>query len=195
MTWTKRPPALYLNANFRGKAWFASAGVRWISTDTMAKTAVDSIAFVDDPTPEIPTSSPDVTYSPAEPLTQKGSYDKFLPALNVGYWLRDDVLLRFAAAKVMARPSLNQLAPTRVDNTLDRTYLVIYDGNADLQPVEADQADLSAEWYFADKSVLERRRCSGRTSPTSSRPSCRRTSISAWSATSAALARRPCCTT
>lgn len=146
--------ALYLNANFRGAAWFASAGVRWISTDTTARTAVDSIVFVDDPTPETPTSSPDVTYSPAEPLTQKGSYDKFLPALNVGYWLRDDVLLRFAAAKVMARPSLNQLAPTRIDGTLDRTYLVTYDGNADLQPVEADQADLSAEWYFADKSIL-----------------------------------------
>jgi TonB-dependent receptor len=146
--------ALYLNANFKGSAWFASAGVRWIKTDTTAKTAVDSIVFVDDPTPEIPTSSPDVTYSPAEPLTQKGSYDKFLPALNVGYWLRDDLLLRFAAAKVMARPSLNQLAPTRIDNTLDRSYLVVYDGNANLQPVEADQADLSAEWYFASKSIL-----------------------------------------
>ena len=54
----------------------------------------------------------------------------------------------------MTRPSLNQLAPTRTDNTLDRTFAVFYDGNADLQPVEADQADLSAEWYFADKSVL-----------------------------------------
>lgn len=146
--------ALYLNAEFKGSAWFASAGVRWIKTDTTAKTAVDSILFIDDPTPEIPTSSPDVTYSAAEPLTQKGSYDKFLPALNVGYWLRDDVLLRFAAAKVMARPSLNQLAPTRIDNSLDRNYYVVYDGNAGLQPVEADQADLSAEWYFADKSIL-----------------------------------------
>lgn len=146
--------ALYLNANFRADDWFASAGVRWVSTDTTARTAVDSIVFVDDPTPGIPTSSPDVTYSPAEPLTQKGSYDKFLPSLNVGYWLREDLLLRVAAAKVMARPSLNQLAPTRIDNTIDRTYAVYYDGNADLQPVEADQADLSAEWYFADQSVL-----------------------------------------
>lgn len=146
--------ALYLNANFKGSEWFASAGVRWIKTDTTARTAVDSILFIDDPTPEIPTSSPDVTYSPAEPLTQKGSYDKFLPAVNVGYWLRDDVLLRFAAAKVMARPSLNQLAPTRIDNSLDRNYYVVYDGNAGLQPVEADQADLSAEWYFAGKSIL-----------------------------------------
>jgi iron complex outermembrane receptor protein len=62
--------------------------------------------------------------------------------------------LRGAVARTMTRPSLNQLAPTRTDNTLDRTFAVFYDGNADLQPVEADQADLSAEWYFADKSVL-----------------------------------------
>jgi TonB-dependent receptor len=146
--------ALYLNANFALNRWFANVGVRWISTDTTAKTAVDSIVFVDDPTPGVPTSSPDVTYSSAEPLTQDGSYNKLLPALNIGYWLRDNLLVRAAVAKTMARPSLNQLAPTRIDNTLDRTYAVVYDGNADLQPVEADQADLSAEWYFQDKSVL-----------------------------------------
>ena len=146
--------ALYLNANFKSDKWFANFGVRWISTDTTAKTAVDAILFVDDPTPEIPTSSPDVTYSPAEPLTQEGSYSKLLPSFNFGWWLRDDLVLRAALAKTMTRPSLNQLAPTRTDNTLDRTFAVFYDGNADLKPVEADQADLSAEWYFADKSVL-----------------------------------------
>ncbi|HEX7115691.1 MAG TPA: TonB-dependent receptor [Steroidobacter sp.] len=146
--------ALYLQANLGAEDWFANFGVRWITTDTTAKTAVDAILFVDDPTPQIPTSSPSVTYSPAEPLTQKGSYDKFLPSINVGYWLRPNLLLRAAAAQTMTRPSLNQLAPTRTDNTLDRTFSVFYDGNADLKPVEADQADLSLEWYFADKSVL-----------------------------------------
>ena len=146
--------ALYVKANFGRDNWFASGGVRWITTDTTARTAIDSIVFVDDPTPEIPTSSPDVTYSPADPLTQKGSYSKFLPSVNAGYWLRKDLLLRAAVARVMARPSLNQLAPTRTDNTLDRTFAVFYDGNADLEPVEADQADLSLEWYFDDKSVL-----------------------------------------
>ena len=146
--------ALYVNANFEVGSWFGNAGVRWVSTDTSARTAIDSIVYVDDPTPEVPTSSPDITYSPAEPLRQDGSYDKLLPAINIGWWVRDDLLVRAAAAQVMARPSLNQLAPTRTDNTIDRTYAVFYDGNADLQPVEADQADLSVEWYFLDKSVV-----------------------------------------
>jgi len=146
--------ALYLNSNFAAGRWFGNLGVRWVSTDTTARTAIDSIVFVDDPTPEVPTSSPDVTYSAAQPLKQKGSYDKLLPSLNIGYWVDDRLVLRAAAAKVMSRPSLNQLAPTRTDTTLDRSYAVFYDGNAALKPVEANQADLSVEWYFDAKSVL-----------------------------------------
>jgi iron complex outermembrane recepter protein len=144
----------YVNANFGAENWFANVGVRYVNTDTTARTAIDSIVRVDDPTPDVPTSSPDVTYSPAEPLTEKGSYGKWLPSLNVGWWPRKDILIRGAIAKVISRPSLNQLAPTRTDGTLDRTYEVFYDGNADLEPVEANQADLSVEWYFDDKSVL-----------------------------------------
>ena len=144
----------YVSANFGTDTWFANVGLRYVNTDTTARTAIDSIVRVDDPTPEVPTSSPDVTYSPAVPLKENGSYSKVLPSLNIGWWPRKDILVRAAVAQVISRPSLNQLAPTRTDNTLDRTYAVFYDGNADLNPVEANQADLSVEWYFDDKSVL-----------------------------------------
>jgi iron complex outermembrane recepter protein len=146
--------ALFVKADLKNDSWYASAGVRWVSTDTTARTAINDIVFVDDPTPEVPTSSPDVTYSEAVPLTQKGSYSKLLPSFNAGYWFTPAMVLRVAGARVMARPSLNQLAPTRTDNTLDRTFSVFYDGNADLEPVFADQADVSFEWYFDEKSVL-----------------------------------------
>jgi TonB-dependent receptor len=146
--------AFYVRADFGAERWYANAGLRFVDTDTTARTAVNTIVRVVDPTPNIPTSSPDVTYSEADPLTQKGSYSKLLPSVNAGYWLREDLLLRAAAAKVMARPSLNQLAPTRTDNTLDRTFAVFYDGNAALKPITATQADVSLEWYFDEKSVL-----------------------------------------
>jgi iron complex outermembrane recepter protein len=146
--------ALFVKADLRSESWYASAGVRWVKTDTTARTAINDIVFVDDPTPDVPTSSPDVTYSEAEPLTQEGSYSKLLPSINAGWWFNEKLVLRGAAARVMARPSLNQLAPTRTDNTLDRTFAVFYDGNADLEPVFADQADVSLEWYFDEKSVL-----------------------------------------
>jgi TonB-dependent receptor len=146
--------AVFVRADFGADRWYANVGLRWVDTDTTARTAVNTIVRVVDPTPNIPTSSPDVTYSEADPLTQKGSYSELLPSFNAGFWLRDDLLLRAAAAKVLARPSLNQLAPTRTDNTLDRTFAVFYDGNADLDPVTATQADLSIEWYFTPKSIL-----------------------------------------
>ncbi len=44
-----------------------NAGLRSINTETTARTAVDTIVRVDDPTPDVPTSAPDVTYSPARP--------------------------------------------------------------------------------------------------------------------------------
>ena len=151
---TEDTNALFVRADFGADRWYASAGLRWVDTDTTARTAINTIVRVDDPTPNIPTSSPDVTYSEADPLTERGSYSKLLPSFNAGVWLRENLLLRAAAAKVIARPSLNQLAPTRTDNTLDRTFAVFYDGNADLDPVTATQADLSLEWYFDEKSVF-----------------------------------------
>ncbi len=146
--------AFYLQANLKRDAWFANAGIRWLRTDTTAKTAINRIVSIVDPHPEIPTESPDVTYSEAEPFRQDASYDKLLPSLNFGYWLNEELLLRLSASKVLARPSLNQLAPTATDNTLDRTFAIFYDGNAELQPIEANQADLSIEWYFDDTSIL-----------------------------------------
>ena len=146
--------ALYVQANIKRDRWFANAGVRWVSTDTKAKTAINRILSFVDEHPEIPTESPVVSYSIAEPFSQNGSYSKLLPSLNFGFWVNEDLILRFAAAKVLSRPSLNQLAPTATDGTLDRSFEIDYDGNADLEPVEATQADLSLEWYFDESSIL-----------------------------------------
>jgi TonB-dependent receptor len=129
-------------------------GVRWVRTKTDSKTAIDRIVSIVDPTPSIPTSSPDVTYSAAEPFQQSGSYSKFLPSLNAGFWVTPEQVIRVGLSKVLARPSLNQLAPTRTDQTLSRIFEVLYDGSADLKPIEANQADLSYEWYLTDKSYV-----------------------------------------
>src|SRR5262245_63155326 len=118
--------AAYVSAKFGGDSWFANAGLRYVDTETTARTAIDAIVRVDDPTPDIPTSSPDVTYSPAEPFSEKGSYSKLLPSVNAGWWIRENLLMRAAVAQVISRPSLNQLAPTRTDGTLDRTFEVFY---------------------------------------------------------------------
>ena len=54
----------------------------------------------------------------------------------------------------MSRPELDQLAPTRTDNTLNRVYEITYAGNANLKPIKAWSADVSVEWYYQPKSAL-----------------------------------------
>lgn len=81
----------------------------------------------------------------------KNAYEDWLPSLNLAWDLRDDLVLRFGAAKVMARPQLPNLNPGGTVNTTLRT---ITTGNPLLDPFRATTYDLSAEWYFADNALL-----------------------------------------
>lgn len=77
-------------------------------------------------------------------------YDFWLPSANLKFGFGDDVVLRFAASKVMTRP----------DNAYLRNFLTVgIDGNSGnltgqtgnpfIRPATAWQYDASLEWYFA----------------------------------------------
>jgi TonB-dependent receptor len=151
---TEKTTTLYGQLELAGENWNGNVGARLVRTKTTSRSAIDKIVAIDDPTPDIPTSSPTVTYSPAVPVSEDGSYTKLLPSANISWWARDDFVVRGAIAKVMARPSLDKLAPTRTDNTLDRTYLLSIVGDPKLKPTEAVQQDLSVEWYYRPKSAI-----------------------------------------
>ena len=51
-------------------------------------------------------------------------------------------------------PNLNQFAPTETDDTSNQNYVVYYDGNANLKPIKAWQADASLEWYYHPNDML-----------------------------------------
>lgn len=146
--------AAYLQANLAGDKWSGNVGVRLVHTKTRSKSAINRIVAIHDPTPEDPTSSPEVTYSLAEPKEVTGSYTKALPSLNLAYQLPRGLMARFAAAKVMARPSLDQLAPTREDFAHDRNFLIDIRGDAGLKPVDGVQGDVSLEWYYDKQSLV-----------------------------------------
>lgn len=150
----EKTATLFGQFELSGERWNGNVGVRVVHTKTRSRSAIDDIISINDPTPEIPTSSPDIEYSEATPVSQDGSYTKVLPSANFSYWMQPDLVLRAAAAKVMARPSLDRLAPTRTDNTLDRSYILTIDGDPNLKPTEATQQDLSLEWYYQPKSAL-----------------------------------------
>jgi iron complex outermembrane receptor protein len=72
------------------------------------------------------------------------SYNDTLPSLNFAYDLTQNVVARFAVAKVMSRPDYTDVVP-RVN--LNQGSLSGSAGNPNLDPYRADQVDASIEWY------------------------------------------------
>ncbi|WP_284615426.1 TonB-dependent receptor [Aquabacterium humicola] len=75
------------------------------------------------------------------------TYDDLLPSLNLSASLSKDFIVRFAAAKVMARPQLGFLNPGGTISTTGT--LSITSGNPLLKPFRAKTFDTSLEWYHS----------------------------------------------
>lgn len=84
-------------------------------------------------------------------VTVKRSYDDWLPSANLNLFPVKDVIVRFAVAKVMTRPSLGNLTPGGSVDAFN--YKVSY-GNPQLNPFRATNYDAAIEWYFARQSLL-----------------------------------------
>jgi len=89
----------------------------------------------------------------AIPVRYVKTYSDVLPTANFVLDLSDTLQARFAAAKVITRPSLADLAPRLTLNS-SGTVLTAVGGNPQLQPFEAWQYDATLEWYFAPGSAL-----------------------------------------
>ena len=96
----------------------------------------------------------------ATPITDGANYSRVLPSLNLNFDFGGGQTLRFAASKVISRPRIDYLNPgssvkfrnnvanvTNPDPSLGPW--VSTSGNAELRPYEANQLDLSYEYYFA----------------------------------------------
>jgi TonB-dependent receptor len=80
-------------------------------------------------------------------------YTDTLPSLNLVLEPSQDLLVRMAAAKVMARPALGDLTPGG-SVSLSTTPGTVSFGNPLLNPFRATNYDLGAEWYFKDEALL-----------------------------------------
>ncbi|WP_394173014.1 TonB-dependent receptor [Thalassotalea litorea] len=78
-------------------------------------------------------------------------YTDYLPSINLNARITDDSQIRFAAAKVMARPPINRLAADRSTNIADDGKVTGSSTNSPyLKPTYATQYDLSYEYYFTE---------------------------------------------
>ena len=130
--------AFYGQGNFAGGGFHGNIGIRYVDTKT------DGSGFNYSGAPVLP--APAGSYQ-----TSSAKSKKWLPSVNVAYDAAEDVVLRFAAAKVIARPPYNM----QVNNLfLNDSVLTGSGGNPDLKPYQSKNFSLSAEWYFAPQSYL-----------------------------------------
>ncbi|MGI9322140.1 MAG: TonB-dependent receptor [Pseudomonadales bacterium] len=129
--------ATYAMASFATQRWRGNFGVRYVNTDQTgnSNSVVRRAGNVYE----------------AVPLKDDRSYSEVLPSVNFVFNIQDDLLLRGGYAKVMARPSFEQLT---LGYNINEGAGTATRGNPGLDPFLADQYDLSLEWYFADSALL-----------------------------------------
>lgn len=127
--------AAYVKLNFESE-WgtvpvSGNIGLRWVDTDQT------SDFFL-------------LSATGTTPVTTSRSYDDVLPSLNIRFDLNDDVVLRFGASEVIARPDTTEL---RGSTSIDSLAGTASGGNTNLAPATATAFDVSLEWYLDDASV------------------------------------------
>ncbi len=86
--------------------------------------------------------------------TNRNRFDHFLPSFNLKVGITPNLISRFAYSKAISRPGFEQLQSTiLIQPTSGLSVFQLEAGsrnsNPNLKPVEANQFDLTAEWYFA----------------------------------------------
>ena len=140
-TWSVKEDtdAFYAQADFATDRLRGNFGFRYVQTETTSDSWTCTAGISPCPVNDY------------APVSQKRDYDNILPTFNIAFDANDDLVLRFAAAKVIARPNYSDLS----------SYLWLSDqilngggGNPDLDPYQSTNFDASAEWYFADDAIF-----------------------------------------
>lgn len=132
----QKTSAAYVQADYAGDVVHGNVGVRYVHT----KTAGTGYTYA---------GVPDV--ATANYQTNKATQGNWLPAINFAFDANENIVLRFAAAKVLAWPAYNQLVGNLF---LNDSVLTGTGGNASLSPYKATNFDASAEYYFNDQSAI-----------------------------------------
>jgi len=87
------------------------------------------------------------------PITANRTYDNVLPALNLAWSLRPDLLLRFAYSRDISRPNLTDVAASTAV-TVSGTQFNVKTGNPSIDPFLANSYDVALEWYPAPGTLV-----------------------------------------
>lgn len=111
------------NTELYGMGFRGNAGLRQVSTELEATGILNGLR-----------------------TTVTNTYDDTLPSLNAVIEPVDGLVVRFAAARTIARPNLASLTP---GGSIDSVQpgLSLTAGNPALEPIRSNNLDLSIEWY------------------------------------------------
>lgn len=129
----------YVQANFESGPLRGNVGVRYVNTKSA------SAGYVCKPGAAC-NSQPDWTWQ-----TTSKQYANVLPSVNVIINLEKNLIFRFAASEVIARPNYSDMTNYF---WLSDQILTGGGGNPTLNPYEATNYDASLEWYFSRNSIL-----------------------------------------
>ncbi|MER2490565.1 TonB-dependent receptor [Catenovulum sediminis] len=154
-----------MEAEFGSYYLTSNIGLRYVSTDlTVVANEVPAV-LADGSNNNNSFAGFNGTEKEWTPVANKSSYSDVLPSINATLALSDEFDIKFAAAKVMARPNLNNLG---------RGFNIAYTGNFEnggpdgrfqrfasgsagnpsLSPDRSTSYDLSANWYFSPGSAI-----------------------------------------
>lgn len=85
-------------------------------------------------------------------VDSSSSHNFLSPSINIKHMLQDNIILRGALWSAVSRPSFKSTTPV-LNVTLDEGDVSGYQGNPNLKPYEARNADLSLEWYGENLSM------------------------------------------
>ncbi|UIJ46968.1 TonB-dependent receptor [Sphingomonas cannabina] len=148
----ERTWAGYVQFNLEGQGWRADLGARLVSTKVSSTGYGATIASI---IPRVGTQDNDVNFNPVDDITGGGDYLRLLPAANFSYDIADGFRVRLAASQAISRPTFGELSPAKDATSAQSGTYIIYDaGNPNLKPTEADQFDVSLEYYPTNRLAL-----------------------------------------
>ena len=130
--------AAYAQINFEQGALRGNIGARYVNTSS------ESAGFVC--TSGTCAAAANWTWQ----ATNK-SYENVLPTINLAIDLKKDLIFRFSATQVIARPNYADMTNSF---WLADSILTGGGGNPDLDPYQSDNFNATLEWYFAPRAIL-----------------------------------------
>jgi iron complex outermembrane receptor protein len=134
----------YVVGDFHGEGWRGNVGVRIVHTEEQSNAWKVGV----------PTGTPGAVNNPfglIAPITASKDYNDILPSANLTFDVAKDMILRFSASRVMARPDYAQMGAY---TSLTPTLLTGSGGNPNINPYRANAFDASWEWYFQKDAIL-----------------------------------------